>query len=236
MSKFRTLASRITAFVFTALVGAVSVSARPAQDATQANDTVNRAIAAVMVQSINPVIDNLIRADLFVDKVAVGRYIAEALAGKDLGITAEEGTNYVDDLLHANSNLSEESQQAYLKEAASLPGAVVTANGVVFVVITEGEGVMPTVNDAVEVKYVARLSDGRVFDDTEGETVIFDLDNLIPGFTEGALMMKPGGTYQIVIPADQAYGKDGIPGIIPGNAVLDFTVTLEGIKPGNVTE
>jgi FKBP-type peptidyl-prolyl cis-trans isomerase len=38
--------------------------------------------------------------------------------------------------------------------------------------------------------------------------------------------MKPGGSYRIYIPANLAYGSDGIPGAIPGNAVLDFEINL----------
>ncbi len=43
-------------------------------------------------------------------------------------------------------------------------------------------------------------------------------------------MMKPGGRYRIVMPASLAYGTEGIPGAIPGNAALDFTVDLIEIQ------
>ena len=38
--------------------------------------------------------------------------------------------------------------------------------------------------------------------------------------------MQPGGSYRLVIPAELGYGTQGIPGIIPGGAALDFTVNL----------
>ncbi len=52
---------------------------------------------------------------------------------------------------------------------------------------------------------------------------------MTPGFSEGLKLMKPGGRYRIVMPASLGYGPDGIPGAIPGNAALDFTVELISI-------
>ena len=218
------IALAVSAFTATAASNADGVTAERA-------DSVNRAVATVMAHSLEPVLQNLVNANLPVSPAEVGRYIAEALAGKDMGMTPEAANAYVESVLHESSSLSVESQEAFIAEAAAKPGAIVTPSGVVFQVITEGEGVHPTLNDQVMVKYVGRFSDGTVFDDTEGETVTFDLASEIPGFVEGMQLTKPGGTYRIVVPSSLAYGAEGIPGIIPGNAALDFTVTLEGVKP-----
>ena len=43
--------------------------------------------------------------------------------------------------------------------------------------------------------------------------------------------MRPGGRYRLVMPASLGYGTAGIPGVIPGNAALDFTVDLIEIIP-----
>jgi len=42
--------------------------------------------------------------------------------------------------------------------------------------------------------------------------------------------LRPGGVYRLAIPASLGYGAEGIPGAIPGNAALDFTVELIEIK------
>ncbi|MBP2691587.1 MAG: FKBP-type peptidyl-prolyl cis-trans isomerase, partial [Muribaculaceae bacterium] len=57
----------------------------------------------------------------------------------------------------------------------------------------------------------------------------------VPGFTEGLKMMRPGGRYQVIIPASLGYGERGVPGAIPPNAALDFTVDLLQVipKPSN---
>ena len=73
-----------------------------------------------------------------------------------------------------------------------------------------------------------------MFDRTD-EPVTFDVDRLVPGFSEGLKMMRPGGKYRIVIPASLGYGERGIPGDIPPNAALDFTIELLQVipKPSN---
>lgn len=194
-------------------------------------DSLNRALAIAMKNTLDPVIANLTKSGLDIDRALLGQYLGKAIAGDDLGMTAQEATVYVDAAMLAAARLSDESQQAFLANAAAQPGATVTPSGLVFQVITEGEGVTPLLHDKVDVKYVGRFSDGNVFDDTAGETVTFDLGNEIAGFTEGLQMMKPGGTYRLTIPAALAYGEQGIPGIIPPNAALEFTVTLDAVRP-----
>lgn len=197
-------------------------------------DSVNRSAAVVMAGSLDEVITDLLKAKVPVDKAEIGKYIAEVMSGKDLGIDRVSANMYIDNMIRANSpylpdTLSIESQKEYLESAAALPGAIKEPSGLIFVVITEGEGAYPTLNDKVKINYVAKLSDGTVFDNTEGETVTFDVAKVIPGFSEGLQLMKPGGTYRVIIPAELGYGQYGIPGIIPANAVLDFTVTLEKV-------
>ncbi|MEJ2056039.1 MAG: FKBP-type peptidyl-prolyl cis-trans isomerase [Calditrichaceae bacterium] len=53
---------------------------------------------------------------------------------------------------------------------------------------------------------------------------------MIPGFDEGVLSMKTGGKRKLFIPSDLAYGSNGIPGVIPPNAMIVFEVELLDIK------
>ena len=94
-----------------------------------------------------------------------------------------------------------------------------------FIVLTPGQGDFPTAANTVELTYTARLSSGEVFDES-AEPVQFPVEGLVPGFSEGLCLMQPGGSYRLVIPAELGYGAQGIPGIIPGGAALDFTVNL----------
>lgn len=193
--------------------------------ATLLGEMMRQQVEAMKTNGFN--INNEEFADVFV----------KAFLQQPTGISSEVADAYMNRQvrkLQAGKNatpaLSVESQQAFLAKAAAEEGATVTPSGLVFQVITEGEGAMPTDDDVVSVTYAGRLSDGTVFDSTE-TPVQFPVSGLIPGFTEGLKMMKPGGTYRIVIPAALGYGEYGID-IIPGNAALDFVINLEGIvKP-----
>ena len=231
---------RMASFAATIVFSVVAVFARPDINTSltsQQTDSLNQAVAVVMASSLKPVINNLVNTGLPVDPALVGKYIADALNGRNFGMTAPQANLFVEKMIHKVSRLSDESQKDFMTKAAKENGAIVTPSGVVLQIIVEGEGVNPTLQDKVGVRYVGRLSDGTVFDDTQNDIVVFDnLDEQIPGFVEGLLMMKPGGKYRLVIPPDQAYGEEGIPGIIPGNAVLDFTVSVESVNPSQPSE
>jgi len=64
-----------------------------------------------------------------------------------------------------------------------------------------------------------------------GEPAEFPLDRVIPCWTEGVAMMKPGGKAQLICPAEIAYGDRGAPPAIPGGAALVFDVELLSVLP-----
>ena len=197
----------------------------------QQADSVNRAVAVVITESIQPLVDNLIANNLPLNTDVLTAYIARALRGQSLDMTSQQAAGYIDSAIARFSSrypdaFTPDSQQLFLERAANTPGALVTPSGLVFIVITEGEGPSPKPTDVVNVRYTARLSNGIILDDTKDTTLTFDLPTEIPGLREGVTMMKPGGTYRLVIPPELAYGAQGIPGVVPANAALDFTVTL----------
>lgn len=65
-------------------------------------------------------------------------------------------------------------------------------------------------NDTVKVHYTGKLTDGQVFDTSEGKDPIeFTLGKgqLIPGFERGLLDMKVNEKKTITIPKEEAYGE-----------------------------
>ena len=101
---------------------------------------------------------------------------------------------------------------------------MVTASGLQYLVLKEGEGRRPEASDRVRVNYLGSLISGQEFD--RGEGIEFPLNRVIPGWTEGLQLMKEGAKYRFFIPSELAYGEAGAGGEIPGNAALIFEVEL----------
>lgn len=119
---------------------------------------------------------------------------------------------------------------AFLAENKLKEGVKETESGLQYRVINEGEGEHPGAEDVVEVHYTGRLIDGTVFDSSveRGESIKFPLNGVIPGWTEGVQLMKPGAKYEFVIPSNLAYGERNS-GPIPGGSTLVFEVELISI-------
>jgi FKBP-type peptidyl-prolyl cis-trans isomerase len=107
-----------------------------------------------------------------------------------------------------------------------------TASGLYYIETKKGNGASPKPTDMVTVHYTGKLMDGTVFDSSEkqGQPAQFQLNQVIPGWTEALQLMKKGGKAQLVIPSKLAYGPRG-GGPIPPFAPLVFDVELIDIKP-----
>jgi len=104
-----------------------------------------------------------------------------------------------------------------------------TASGLFIRDDSVGTGEPVALLDTVTVTYTGWLVNGEEFD-SGGFPATLGVTGLIPGFTEGIVGMRVGGTRTIVIPADLAYGSAG-QGSIPSNAVLVFEIMLTSLVP-----
>ena len=116
--------------------------------------------------------------------------------------------------------------------AAAKSAAVTTKSGMVYEPIKEGSGASPAATDTVKVHYRGTFQDGREFDSSykRGEPTEFPLNRVIPCWTEGVQMMKPGGKARLTCPPAIAYGERGAGGVIPPNTTLNFEVELVSVK------
>ena len=167
-----------------------------------------------------------IEYDAFKDGVKV------AFDGGTPVVSPEEAQKLINDYLEGLQKKAAEAAtaeaKAFLDENATKEGVKVTASGLQYKVLKEGEGEQPGAEDEVTVHYTGKLLDGTVFDSSEerGEPATFPLNRVIPGWTEGVQLMKEGAKYEFFIPSDLAYGPQGIPNVIPPHSTLIFEVEL----------
>jgi FKBP-type peptidyl-prolyl cis-trans isomerase FklB len=130
----------------------------------------------------------------------------------------------------AEKNLKEGEQ--FLAENTKKEGVITQPSGLQYKVITDGTGKKAKPTDTVTVHYRGTMIDGTEFDSSykRNEPADFLLQNMMPGFTEGVLLMKIGSKWQFFIPPKLAYGEEGVEDVIGPNAVLIFEVELLDAK------
>ena len=127
---------------------------------------------------------------------------------------------------------AKDAGEAYLAENAKKEGVTVTASGLQYSVLTEGEGAKPAATDSVTVHYKGTLLNGTEFDSSysRGQPATFALNQVIPGWTEGVQLMSVGSKYQFTIPYNLAYGERGAGQNIGPFQTLIFDVELISIN------
>jgi FKBP-type peptidyl-prolyl cis-trans isomerase len=111
--------------------------------------------------------------------------------------------------------------------AAAPKDAEKTASGLASKVLTKGAGTThPKATDQVKVHYSGWTTDGKLFDSSvqRGQPIVFPLNGVIPGWTEGVQLMVEGETRRFWIPANLAYGEN--PGGGRPGGLLVFDVEL----------
>jgi FKBP-type peptidyl-prolyl cis-trans isomerase FklB len=104
-------------------------------------------------------------------------------------------------------------------------------NGVLYKVIKEGSGEIPTDTSMVKVQYEGKTIDGNVFDSSykNGKPIQLRANQVIPGWSEALTHMPVGSIWEVVIPQDQAYAEREQGQIKPFSALI-FKIELLGIE------
>ncbi len=104
------------------------------------------------------------------------------------------------------------------------------ASGIYYSISVPGSTVKPNATSNVTVKYVGKMTNDVIFDQTtENNTLTFSLQNVIPGWRIATLMLGEGGKGRFYIPSRLAYGVSGNNAIAP-NTVLIFDIELVTVK------
>ena len=184
------------------------------------------------------------RQGLEIDPELVVKGVLDAQAGSEPLMTPEEMRETLADLQRqataaakrqreeqARKNLEE--AKAFLAENAEKEGVTTLPSGLQYQVLSEGEGDPPAATDTVTVQYRGTLIDGTEFDSSygRGEPASFPLNRVIPGWTEGLQLMRPGAKYRLFVPPELAYGERGAGSKIGPNSALIFEIELLSVQP-----
>ena len=129
---------------------------------------------------------------------------------------------------NAGNEVEKERGRQFLAENKKREGIKETESGLQYKVIVMGDGPKPAATDQVKVHYTGKTIDGEIFDSSvqRGEPIVFGLNQVIRGWTEGLQLMPVGSKFMFYIPSDLAYGDRGAGGLIKPGATLIFEVEL----------
>jgi FKBP-type peptidyl-prolyl cis-trans isomerase len=127
---------------------------------------------------------------------------------------------------------------AYMAKNGAEEGVKTLPDGLQYKIVKSGAptGAHPGLSDTVKVNYEGRLIDGKVFDSTMtegGKPVLFQVDQLVPAWTEALQLMRPGDTWMLYVPPKLGYGEKSA-GPIPPNSVLIFKMQLIAVLPAGM--
>jgi FKBP-type peptidyl-prolyl cis-trans isomerase FkpA/FKBP-type peptidyl-prolyl cis-trans isomerase FklB len=117
--------------------------------------------------------------------------------------------------------------KAFLEKNKANPAVQTTQSGLQYLIIQEGTGKTPSVNDTVKVHFVETLLSGQKVDSSiDRQTPAeFTLGTGMKGLSEALQLMKVGSKAKLFIPPELGYGATSAHGI-PGNSVLVFEIEL----------
>ena len=134
----------------------------------------------------------------------------------------------------ADDALSPAANAAFLAANAKKPGTITRPSGLQYRVVRSGTGKRPGGNDVARVAYAIRLINGTQVDST---TPVLPASVLVStvslaGLAEALPLMHEGERWQLVIPANLAFGEKGaMNGAIGPNQTLVMDVTLVATAP-----
>ncbi|MCD8297110.1 MAG: FKBP-type peptidyl-prolyl cis-trans isomerase [Prevotella sp.] len=158
-------------------------------------------------------------------------------SGKNAAMTFEQAqilTQMKMEIIHSQTmdKLYGENKKAgeeYLKKYAKGEGVQKLESGVLYKVLKEGNGEIPTDTSTVRVYYEGKTIGGNVFDssDRSKDPVKLRVKQVVKGFSDALLHMPVGSEWEVVIPQELGYGDHSPKGIDPFSTLI-FKIELVG--------
>ena len=110
-------------------------------------------------------------------------------------------------------------------------GVIETESGLLYEVLTMGEGVKPTLSGTVLCHYHGTNVNGEVFDSSvqRKKPAAFPLENVIKGWAEGVQLMPVGSKFRFVVKPEIGYKNREISKELGPYSTMIFEVELMGI-------
>lgn len=129
-----------------------------------------------------------------------------------------------------------ESERANIGKSVNVTGD----GGVTKKLIKPGAGEVVDQGADVNVEYTGTLADGTKFDSSRSRKGGFSFKlgagRVIKGWEAGVATMRRGEVAEFDISPQYAYGRRGMPPVIPGNTTLTFEIELLDFKGGEKEE
>lgn len=176
--------------------------------------------------------------------VSLKNFMAGFVAGtlkKDGKMTMEEATKYAETTMRTvkarqmekNFGENKKAGEEFLAAKAKEEGVKkIEGTGVLYEVLTEGNGEIPADTSVVKVRYEGSLIDGTVFDGNMDakEPMSIRCTNVIQGWTAALTHMPVGSKWKVYIPQEMAYGEREAGDKIKPFSTLVFIIDLVGIE------
>ncbi len=129
--------------------------------------------------------------------------LKDAMSGKATATQAdgERIQAMIEQTRNAQGAANQAAAAKFLAENGKQPGVVTTASGLEYKVIRPGAGDAPKPTDEATVNYRGTLLDGTEFDSSykRNQPASFNVGQVIKGWQEALLLMKPGSKYELFI-------------------------------------
>lgn len=225
---------RKAAFLVFTLIGLMMVVESSAQrgkkeELTNSVDSISYALGMSIATTVQQ--QNI--SELNVEKLL--KAIEDVFGEQETKLTIEYSQSLLNEYISA---LQEKLEMEKLEEMASFfdenkknPGVITLPSGLQYKVLKEGIGQSPMPRSRVKAHYKGTLMDGTEFDSSysRGEPLVFGVNQVIRGWQEALVLMKPGAKWILYIPPYLGYG-DRDSGPIPANSILIFEIELLSVE------
>ena len=235
--KLRLLAATLAAL--TLVAGSVSAQTTPAPDKNALSYALGYDLGRNLVESGEAVdVNTVIKAlqDAYAKKEPTVPVAQLRTAVESMQKRQQEKAKIAFDQASAQNKTKSDQ---FLAQNKAKAGVKTLPGGVQYRVVEAGSGAKPTQASNVTLQYKGSLSDGRTFVDTfspqQGQTtppppMAIKISEIpLVGLREALLQMPAGARWEVVLPADKAYGNTPQSPVGPNQAVV-FDVKLVSVK------